>query len=261
MLRTRFWTAAVALPAVLAILLFASNLWFTCFIALLSAWGLYEVACVNPQAGAGTCSIAVLAGATPAAGLFVFGQSSPSLPVVVILAMLALTARIGASGPGENPEGASLALLGGLYVGVLFPYFALLRNRPGGTALIVMMLLLVVASDTGAYFAGTYAGRTRLLPRVSPNKTIEGAAAAVVSTLVVGLLLWKPLLGDLRLGQILTLSVGVNLLAQAGDLAGSAYKRAVGVKDFGWVFPAHGGLLDRTCSLVFAAVFSYYYLR
>ena len=51
------------------------------------------------------------------------------------------------------------------------------------------------------------------------------------------------------------------ILAQLGDLAGSAYKRISGVKDFGWIFPGHGGLLDRTCSLVFAVAFTYYFFQ
>jgi phosphatidate cytidylyltransferase len=57
------------------------------------------------------------------------------------------------------------------------------------------------------------------------------------------------------------LAAGVGVLAQLGDLAGSAFKRVAGVKDSGWIFPGHGGLLDRTCSLVFAAAFTYYCSR
>jgi len=63
------------------------------------------------------------------------------------------------------------------------------------------------------------------------------------------------------IGAAVILATAVGLLAQLGDLAGSAYKRIAGVKDSGWLFPGHGGLLDRTCSLVFAATFTYYYLR
>ena len=60
---------------------------------------------------------------------------------------------------------------------------------------------------------------------------------------------------------ILAISGSIAFLAQLGDLAGSAFKRIAGVKDSGWIFPGHGGLLDRTCSLVFAAVFTYYCFR
>ncbi len=63
------------------------------------------------------------------------------------------------------------------------------------------------------------------------------------------------------MGRILLFAAMISILAQLGDLAGSALKRAAGVKDSGWIFPGHGGLLDRTCSLVFALFFAYYWLR
>jgi phosphatidate cytidylyltransferase len=63
------------------------------------------------------------------------------------------------------------------------------------------------------------------------------------------------------MGQTVALSTAIGILAQLGDLAGSALKRSAGVKDSGWIFPGHGGLLDRTCSMVFATVLTYYWGR
>jgi phosphatidate cytidylyltransferase len=63
------------------------------------------------------------------------------------------------------------------------------------------------------------------------------------------------------IGETLALSAAIGILAQIGDLAGSALKRRAGVKDSGWIFPGHGGLLDRTCSMVFATVLTYYWSR
>ena len=79
-----------------------------------------------------------------------------------------------------------MSLIGALYVGALFPYFALVRNKPQGTARIVLLLLLVVASDTGAYFAGRSLGRVKLVVRVSPNKTAEGALGGLIATVITG---------------------------------------------------------------------------
>ena len=152
-------------------------------------------------------------------------------------------------------------MLGALWVGVLFPYFALLRNHAGGVPIIILMLLLVVASDSGAYFVGRSRGQVKLLPRVSPNKTVEGAIGGL-SACVIAAVALRPLLAPQWSGAAaVTMAAVVGVLAQFGDLAGSAFKRVAGAKDSGWIFPGHGGLLDRTCSLVFAAAFTYYYFR
>jgi phosphatidate cytidylyltransferase len=172
-----------------------------------------------------------------------------------------LIAQVSTGGIDRVPHGALLALLGALWVGVLFPYFALLRNQRYGVSVIILMLLLVVASDSGAYFVGRSAGRIKLIPRVSPNKTVEGAAGGIVGSLIVGIALRPVLAPCLSLAAVAMLAFGVAILAQIGDLANSAFKRVAGVKDSGWIFPGHGGLLDRSCSLVFPAVLTYYYLQ
>ena len=123
------------------------------------------------------------------------------------------------------------------------------------------MILLAVVSDSGAYFVGRHMGRTKLAPNVSPNKTVEGAVGGLIATVVGGWLLFKLIGGTWDMGRILLFAAMISILAQLGDLAGSAFKRAAGVKDSGWIFPGHGGLLDRTCSLVFALFFTYYWIQ
>jgi phosphatidate cytidylyltransferase len=125
----------------------------------------------------------------------------------------------------------------------------------------VFILFLVIASDTGAYFIGSWMGRTKLAPNVSPKKTVEGAIGGLALCVVAGLLLRAPLVPGWSVPRTVLLSAAIAVLAQLGDLAGSALKRRAGVKDSGWIFPGHGGLLDRTCSMVFATVFTYYWSR
>jgi phosphatidate cytidylyltransferase len=141
---------------------------------------------------------------------------------------------------------------------MFFPYFALLRNRPRGVPVIILMLLIAFATDSGAYFIGRFAGRIKLMPWVSPHKTAEGALGGLAGALIAGLILRGSLAPWLSPVAITLLSLAVGILAQAGDLANSAFKRVAGVKDSGWIFPGHGGLLDRACSLVFPAVLTYY---
>ncbi|MBV8770947.1 MAG: phosphatidate cytidylyltransferase, partial [Deltaproteobacteria bacterium] len=157
--------------------------------------------------------------------------------------------------------GALLAVLGAAWVGTFFPYFALLRNRDRGIPVLIMVLLLAFATDTGAYFVGRAAGRIKLMPHVSPQKTIEGALGGLGSALILGLVLRGILVPWVSVASVAVLSIAVGILAQAGDLANSAFKRVAGVKDSGWIFPGHGGLLDRASSLVFPAVLTYYCVR
>ena len=262
MLKTRLVTAAVALPAVLAIVIFASGWIFSAFIAMLGLWGLYEVAAMTHSNDPVSLAILAAAGAAPLFVILARGDGGLWIvPAAVIVVMMALVVAVAIRGPGGGPRGAILTALGAIYVGVLYPYFAMLRNMRGGIPIIILMLLLVVATDSGAYFAGSALGRTKLAPRVSPKKSVEGAIGGLAAAVVAGMILRRWLAPDLSGPAIAAISAAIAILAQAGDLAGSAFKRTAGVKDSGWIFPGHGGLIDRTCSLVFAAVFTYYCFR
>jgi CDP-diglyceride synthetase len=183
------------------------------------------------------------------------------IPLAAMVEAAVILAIVGSKGPERGERLPGWAWSSALWVAVLFPYFALLRNGQNGVAVLILMVLLIVASDSGAYFAGRSLGRTKLLPRVSPNKTIEGAIGGLAACVAVGLLLRKVLTPDLDPVRMAGLAVIGGGLAQIGDLVNSAFKRMAKVKDSGWIFPGHGGLLDRTCSLVFPVTFAYYYLR
>ena len=261
MLRTRILTAAVLLPAVLAAVVFAPNWFFTLFIGVLGVFGLYEIAAMTGTLKLVALPLYAVVGGVPLFGLLYGGDAGWVVPTIVILVMLVLVARIAIAGREGAPSVPALAFTGAAYVGVLFPYFALLRNRPGGVNSVIAVVLLAVASDTGAYFVGRRIGRRKLAEHVSPNKTVEGAIGGMIATVVAGLLLSPMFAPGWHLVTVMFFCAMISLLAQLGDLAGSAFKRAAGVKDSGWIFPGHGGLLDRTCSLVFAMVFTYYWSR
>ncbi|MDO8433660.1 MAG: phosphatidate cytidylyltransferase [Candidatus Binatus sp.] len=263
MLKTRLWTAAIALPVLLAAILFGSDSFFRLFIAVLGCFALYEIAAMTWAASPGRIALAIAillaVGAVPLFALLYCGDAGWLLPTLVILMMLALMIVVARRGADAGPKGLALTAIGAAYAGVLFPYFALLRNSPRGIELLVLMLALVIASDTGAYFVGRGIGKTKLMPLVSPNKTVEGAIGGLVSSIIAGLMLRPMLAPDWSIAGAAIFSAAIAVLAQLGDLAGSALKRSAGVKDSGWLFPGHGGLIDRTCSLVLAAVFTYYY--
>lgn len=176
------------------------------------------------------------------------------------------------------------AVTGLIYGAIMVGTLALLRRETGtaGPFWILLTLVIVWISDTGAYFSGRAFGKHKLYPSVSPNKTIEGAAGGFISSVVfaalcnfgfvalVGLdgfstelfgqewltveLTWS----ELTITDLLLIVIPANLLAQTGDLAESLVKRAHGVKDSGTIIYGHGGMLDRIDALIFAAPWVYY---
>ncbi|GMV97288.1 MAG: hypothetical protein AMXMBFR83_16460 [Phycisphaerae bacterium] len=150
-----------------------------------------------------------------------------------------------------------------LYLGLLGSFAVRIRCMdpgPGGAALVVYFILTVKSSDIGAYFTGRAIGRHKLIPWLSPGKTIEGAVGALVLAGVVGLagmLVWRGFQGwgppPLSLSQALFFGIVMAIFGHLGDLAESALKRDVGMKDSGAVVPSFGGLLDILDSPLFAA--------
>ena len=121
-------------------------------------------------------------------------------------------------------------------------------------------LVLNWVGDIGAYYVGRRFGRHKMAPLVSPNKSWEGAAASVVTSVLIagGYLLWA--VPGVPAWHVLLLTVAANAAGQLGDLAESAMKRGAGVKDSGAILPGHGGFLDRVDSTLFALPVIYAYL-
>ncbi|HEM2810147.1 TPA: phosphatidate cytidylyltransferase [Streptococcus suis] len=138
------------------------------------------------------------------------------------------------------------------YIGIGF--HNLILARIDGLNKIFFALLIVWATDIGAYLIGRQIGRRKLLPRVSPNKTIEGFIGGILSAVVVALIFLifdKSLLAGYSLGMMLLLVVIFSIFSQFGDLVESAIKRHFGVKDSGKIIPGHGGILDRFDGMIF----------
>lgn len=155
----------------------------------------------------------------------------------------------------------SWTLLGGFYLGFLFPHWVLLFRLPQGRGWVFFVLLVVMSGDSVAYFIGKRYGVRKLLPDISPGKTVEGAWGYIIGSLVGGFLGAWFLLPELAWPETLALSFCLSVLGQVGDLFESWIKRVFAVKDSGSFLPGHGGLLDRLDSLIFPAVFTSLYLR
>jgi phosphatidate cytidylyltransferase len=120
-----------------------------------------------------------------------------------------------------------------------------------GPQLVLFLLLLVWAADTGAFFAGRRFGRIKLAPHVSPSKTWEGVLGGLAAAMAVAAI--GSVLFNVRRMAFLALCMAVVLISIVGDLTESMFKRYAGLKDSGAVFPGHGGVLDRIDSITAAA--------
>jgi phosphatidate cytidylyltransferase len=137
------------------------------------------------------------------------------------------------------------------WIPFLGSFLALLLRRPEGEWYVVLTVALTAASDIFAYAVGYRIGRHKLAPAISPGKTWEGVLGGVVGAMIVAVVL-GPLVVS-RLGVVLALALGALVagVGVVGDLAESAIKRSLGVKDLGRLLPGHGGMMDRVDAMLF----------
>lgn len=152
----------------------------------------------------------------------------------------------------------SVTLFGIIYVAWFFSHFTKLKYLPNGSCWVFYTILLVKGGDAGAYFVGKAFGRNKLIEHVSPNKSIEGAIAGFITTVLLSLIS-KSYLPKVEWTHLMVMGTVLGVLAQFGDLAESLIKRDVGVKDSGHV-PGLGGILDVLDSLLLCVPFVYYYV-
>lgn len=160
----------------------------------------------------------------------------------------------------------STTVFGAIYIGGFGSMLILLMGIgealfPDNTALSRLVVLLPMwaawGSDVGAYFAGSFFGKTRLFPDISPNKTLEGCGGGVLFS--SALFITSSVLLKIPIGHALILAPIASVCGQIGDFSESAFKRELGVKDSGTMFGSHGGFLDRIDSLLFTTPVVYYY--
>ena len=258
MLRTRLATAAVAIPILLWLVLASPGWIFAGFVLAMTAVGLDEVASMALPDRPGGRVLCILAGLAFACAVIVRGPDSLGLVLLVVLAGGLVLSLADPDMPGAAARLAN-GILAALYGGFLLPHVVSLRLLPGGERWVVFTIACAMAADTGGYFAGRFLGRHKLFPRVSPNKTVEGAIGALLGAVVGGFVVWRFLPpAGLTPRSVALVAFLIGILAQTGDLVESMLKRAYGTKDSGWILPGHGGVLDRTDSLVLPLVFAYY---
>jgi phosphatidate cytidylyltransferase len=263
MLKTRALVAAVALPILLAVVLVGGWL-FAGFVggALLIAGDEYvrllRQGEYQPPEWLVLLLITLLIGATW------FEHSDWREPAVALILILGMLYAIwGMEHDQSQPVfSVALAVFGGIYIGWLGSYLIAVRMLSEGAYLTVFLYGCVAVSDSAGYFVGRQWGKHKMSPRVSPKKSWEGYIGSIIGGALFGALAGGlPNSEALNYGHGASIGLLIGILGTVGDLAISAIKRQVGAKDSSHLIPGHGGILDRTDSVLVAAVIGYYYLR
>lgn len=258
MLHARLLTAVIALPPLIWLLCCASSGLFSLVLLLCSALGLYEYFLLI-QARLSFSALWGIGWGMVVAGSVLFYPFSVVGSAIVSGLLLVFLLSLKDSQPSRGLLSVSDTLLGVIYVGFLVPHIALLRHGPDGVGWTFFVFLVAMLGDTAGYAVGKQWGKHKLIPHISPGKTVEGSVGSVVGNLCGAGVAWAWFLPQRTLFELLFLGLVAGIFAQVGDLCESAIKRAFGAKDSGHLFPGHGGILDRLDSLLFPAAFIYYY--
>lgn len=253
----------------LVLLAWVGGLWFAGLVMLLVGLGISEFYRMMMDRGMRPSGRLGLAMALVLCALSFTGTPSQTNLLFTAGLLLIFCAELLRSEGERGIEPMAVTLFGILYVGWLSVHLVFLRELPHalgqdyavGATYVFLAFFLTWACDTAAYGFGLWLGRRRLLPSVSPKKSVEGSIGGLVAAIVaahVARLWFAPYL-DLVHATIL--GAGVGVFAQVGDLAESLLKRVSGTKDASTLIPGHGGVLDRFDSLYFSAPLVYYYLK
>lgn len=259
-MKTRLITGGIAAALFLIVLFIPWSVALTIATSFICGLAVFEILSVTKVVQHRGLEIAAIAFAVIAP---FFGRMNGGWVFVVcllyVLALVFLALRYHES---VSIDKVSIVFLLSVLVSVSLSCLSYLRTAgerdSDGLFYVFLALLMAWMADTGAYFVGTFFGKHKLCPRISPKKTVEGLfggiAASVIISLLAGLVYESAVLkgaANVSYGEIFVLALICAPLSVVGDLFASIIKRRCGVKDFGNLFPGHGGMMDRFDSLLF----------
>ena len=266
----RVITALILIPLVLALVFLGPRWFFTLVTGAVAALAAWEFLGMAERGGANPSRIAVLV----AIGLLFAGNlewPDQSTAIFGILSLGLLVYCTFTSRTEQVMPNVVTSVFCLLYTGLTLGALPVLREETNGPSLVTFLLCVVWGGDIAALYVGRAWGRHKLAPRLSPNKSWEGSLGSVGGSLLaaaglLGLAALFEMWNSAKLSYPedfwywMGLAVVVNIAAQVGDLAESALKRSVDVKDSGSLLPGHGGVLDRIDALLLAAPVLWYAL-
>ncbi|HBR31513.1 MAG: phosphatidate cytidylyltransferase [Eubacteriales bacterium] len=255
-MQKRILTGAVALIVFIPVLYFSGTYIFPAVIGLLSGIAVYEFArCIGIKKMMLIVSPVILTSAI----LPVLARYAREWLVIAGLSVFIYLLFILVFGYGRiNINSATALFFGFVYVAVAFMLLVMVRDRAPERYLLIF--ITAWGTDTFAYFGGYLFGKKKLCPELSPKKTVEGAICGVAGTVIcfaVYLIVTVNKGGDFPIFKYSLLAILASIVSQLGDLSASAIKRHYGIKDFGDIFPGHGGVLDRFDSILPLSIGAY----
>lgn len=254
----RIITAVVAIAVFIPVCIFSDTIVFPAAMALLALVGAYEMLSCTGMKNAGIAVPGLIfACASPLVPFFHGTEGVNVIAAMAVIFLIFVFATCVFSKGKTDVTSASTAFTGVFYIGAAFASVVLLRMT--GKYLYLLTFIGPWVSDTFAYFTGRLLGKHKLIPEVSPKKTVEGAIGgivfAAVSFVVYALIISKYFDTSLKPDYAVLAVAGalVSVISQIGDLAASVIKRHYGIKDYGWLFPGHGGVMDRFDSVLLTA--------
>lgn len=256
----RWLTALLAIPVLLVLIGYGSELAFVLFIAAIVAAAMVEYnAMVFSGGGPAEKSLSIIIALLVVAAAWSAGTSLVLATVTLSLLGLLSLSLLKGEEQGSSLKTVMSIVFGILYIAVMMSFFILIRCGEEGRVWVFFLIVMAFSTDVFAFYTGRTWGRRKLLPSVSAGKTVEGSlggTAGCVAACVIYSVLFLP---DLWPGHAIAMGFMGSILGQLGDLSESALKRASNIKDSGSLVPGHGGILDRLDSFLFMAPFLYYY--
>lgn len=259
----RWLTSLVALPLLVVLILKGSPLLFSVFLGIVALLTAGEYTRIVTGTGGAHSFNSIFFLGLPVGAALVWAAHTGLLAIMPLILSfsLILTGFFSFQQFRNDPDisrKVAFQVLGTIYIPLSISYLVLVRREPLGAEWTLFILCVIFAGDTAAYYAGTYWGKHKLCPAVSPGKTIEGACGGLAANIGIGLLFHPHFFPAFSLGAILVFCLAIGVAGQAGDLFESVLKRSVGVKDSGGLLPGHGGILDRIDALLFALPVAYF---
>jgi phosphatidate cytidylyltransferase len=179
---------------------------------------------------------------------------------VLVLFLISILYMANSQDLSSTISSMGVMFFGIFYIAFLLSHISMVRNSPEGTRWVLFLIITVWAGDIFALLIGSLFGKHKLYPKISPNKTYEGLAGAIVGSILVASAFAFFFIPRLAGWICVLIAIGLGVLGQLGDFTESMLKRSASVKDSGSFIPGHGGMLDRVDSFLFSAPFLHYIL-
>ena len=254
----RLLTAFIALPILIWLIAKGSPFLFALLVSAIGMLALYEYYQITGRPFEAS-ALGWIPGVGYVTGLAVIWAAffdSPEMIIRLIVINLLVSGLISVVRIRFEPkilESVFRQMLAVVYIPVLISSLVFIRNGSDGSYWILFLFSVVFVGDAAAFYTGTLFGRHKMIPLVSPGKTVEGSIAGVAGNVGAGLLCKTLLALPISWGWCLLFSLLMGIAAQVGDLFESQMKRAADIKDSGSILPGHGGILDRFDASLFAA--------